>query len=60
MSAMMEQIIQQFLGSSVEGVVGGEDEEQLIDLLENHVEEEMAQVEREREIQRTQAQEQVT
>ena len=56
MAAMMEQVIRQFLG------IGGDevqDEEQMVDLLESHLEEEMAEAEREGEEQRTQAQEQV-
>lgn len=59
MEAMMEQVIRQFLSSNAEGAVGGEDEEQLIDLLESLLEEEMAQVDQEGEVQRAQDQEQV-
>lgn len=55
----MEQVIRQFLSSNAEGAVGGEDEEQLIDLLESLLEEEMAQVDQEGEVQRAQDQEQV-
>lgn len=59
MAAMMERIIRQFLGTSFEAVADREEEEQLVDLLENHVEEEMAQAEREGQVQRAQAQDQV-
>lgn len=56
---MMERIIRQFLGTSFESVADREEEEQLVDLLENHLEEEMAQAEREGQVQREQAQDQV-
>jgi DNA replication protein DnaC len=57
MAVMMEHVIRQFLDS---GAGGAEpDEEQLVDLLENHLEEEMAQAESEGEAQRMFAQEQV-
>lgn len=56
---MMEHMIRQFLGSSIEGTLEEQDEEQLVDLLESQLEEEMAQVEEEGEAQRAQAQEQV-
>lgn len=56
MALMMEQMIRQFLGS---GVSSSQDEEQVVDLLESHLEEEMVQAEREGEAQRTLAQEQV-
>ena len=59
MAAMMERIIRQFLGTSFEAVADREEEEQLVDLLENHLEEEMAQAEREGQVQREQAQDQV-
>ena len=49
MATMMEQVVHQMFGSSLEGVAGSEDEDRLVDLLEGHLEEEMAQVERERE-----------
>ena len=57
---MMEHMIRQFLGSSVEGSLEEQDEEQLVDLLESQLEEEMAEMEEEEgEAQRAQAQEQV-
>ena len=49
MAAMMEQVINQMFGTSLEGMARSEDEDRLVDLLEGHLEEEMAQVERERE-----------
>ncbi len=46
----MEQVIHQMFGASLEGMAGAEqDEDRMVDLLESHLEEEMAQVERERE-----------
>lgn len=54
MAAMMEQVIRQFLGSGASG-----EEQQVVDLLESHLEEEMAQAESGGEAQRTLAQEQV-
>lgn len=56
----MEHVIRQFLGSNIEGSLEDQDQEQLVDLLESHLEEEIAQVEEEgEEAQRAQAQEQV-
>ena len=57
MATMMEHILRQFLGSAYEGA--GQDEDQLVDLLETHLEEEVAQAERDVETERTHAQEQV-
>lgn len=56
-AAMMEHLIQQFLGVEIDEF---EDEEQLVDMLEGHLEQEIAQVEREGEVQLALAQEQVS
>lgn len=52
----MEHLIQQYLDV---GDAQAMEEDQVVDLLESHLEEEMAQVEREEEVRRTQAQEQM-
>ena len=58
-AAVMEEMIQQYLMSSG-SVRDSADEEQLVDMLESHLEEEISQVERGgEEVERVQAQEQV-
>ncbi len=58
-AALLEQMIYQFVGANAEGGGEGLSEEELVDLLENHMEEELAMIDRDGEVPRARAQDQV-